>query len=159
MSIFKKILKWGGLVVLVLISAVFTALPVSLFHGGVLKFGPLVLGGESPIGPGSATFAPELSIPPSQFYIGVAEKNLKDFWCVLEECSPLGEKVASLGGWLQGDDTNHWTSAEDFGLTERTDVASVIVVGNKEGRLVGIYPNKDMDDLNDLLQVHRTLWE
>ena len=133
--------------------------PVSHFHGGSLKFGPLLLGGESPLGPGAATFAPELSIPPSRFYIGVADKKLKNFWCVFEECSPIGAHIAALGGWLQGDDTNHWTNAEDFGLTARTNVVSVIVVGDKDGKIVGIYPDKTMADVGSLLAIHRNLWE
>lgn len=144
--------------ILIIMSGIFTlrGFPISFFHGGVLRFGPLTLGGESPIGPGSTTFAPELSIPPSRFYIGVAEK---DVWCVFEECSPLGGKIAARGGWLQGEDTDHWTTAEDFGLKGRTDVASVVVVGNKEGRLVGIYPDKTMDNLASILAIHRSLWE
>ena len=129
---------------------------MSLLHGGVLKFGPLALGGESPVGPGAATFAPELYIPSSRFYIGVAQK---DFWCVFEECSPLGARVAALGGWLQGEDTDHWTTAEDFGLEKYAGVTSVAVVGNKDGKIVGIYPNKTMDDVGSILRIHRTLWE
>ena len=56
----------------------------SLFHGGVRKFGPMVLGEEMVGGPGSDTFAPQLIVPSSKiFYIEVVQENL---WCVFEEC-------------------------------------------------------------------------
>lgn len=146
----------SGLIVFALISVVFMALPVSLLHGGVTTFGSLSLGKESPIGPGAMTFAPELQIPPSRFYIGVAQENK---WCVFDECAPLGARIAAVGGWLQGEDAKQWATIEDFGLKENPHISSVVVVANRKGDLVGIYPNRDMDDLNDLLQVHRTLWE
>lgn len=128
----------------------------SLLHGGVIRFGHLTLGGEAPIGPGSATFAPELYIPPSKFYIGLAQENL---WCVFEECSPLGGKVAALGGWLQSENTKQPTVADDFGLSENPLVASVIVVGDETGKIIGIYPKKNITNLSSLLHIHRNLWQ
>jgi hypothetical protein len=145
-----------ALVATIFIGAVFAVMPISLLHGGAATFGPLILGGESPIGPGSMTFAPELRIPSTRFYIGVAEK---DVWCIFEECAPAGARVAALGGWLQGEDTEQWATREDFGLEGNNAVSSVVVVANERGKLVGIYPNKTVDNLEAILHTHRTLWQ
>ena len=145
---------FARLIVAAFLAVVLATVPASLWHGGVAVFGSLSLGGESPLGPGAATFAPELHIPPSRFYIGIAQKGI---WCVFEECGLIGSTVAALGGWLQSEDAMQPTVAEDFGLSENQRVASVIIVGDKKGKIVGIYPNKGVDDLSFVLRVHRDL--
>jgi len=128
----------------------------SLFYGGVIKFGTIALGGEMIGGPGSDTFAPQLIIPPSKkFYIEVVQENL---WCVFEECSPEGQIVAILGGWLQGENTEQPAIENDYNLYENEKVKSIVVVGDKTGRIVGIYPNKTIDDLLTILEIHHNLW-
>lgn len=120
-------------------------------YGGVKKFGHLELGGRIPMGPGDYTLAPPPQIPPSQFYIDIAQKGL---WCVFEECSPEGKKIAAMGGWLQGEDTRQPEIREIFGLEENKDVASVVIVGNHEARITGIYHGKGVDDLPLILRIH-----
>lgn len=143
------------IVVAVIESVIIFDLNSSLFYGGVRKFGPLMLGGDAPIRADSSTFAPQLNIPSSKFYIGVAQKNL---WCTFENCSPHGKVVAILGGWLQSDDTDHPTTKDDYGVGYDTTVKSIVVVGDKYGRIVGIYPNKTIDDLLYILKIHKNLW-
>ena len=128
----------------------------SLFYGGVIRFGPMALGGEMIGGPGSDTFAPQLIIPSSKnFYIEVVQENL---WCVFEECSSEGQVVYILNGWLQGENIEQPTIKNDYGLRENEKVKSLVIVGDKYGRIVGIYPNKTIDDLLSILQIHHNLW-
>ncbi len=128
----------------------------SLLHGGVRKFGTMTLGGEMIGGPGGYTFAPELTVPYSKkFYIEVVQKNL---WCTFGGCSPRGQIVAILGGWLQGENTEQPAIENDYNLYENEKVKSIVVVGDKDGRIVGIYPNKNIDDLLSILEIHHNLW-
>ncbi len=130
-------------------------LKTSFFHGTVTNFGPLKLGGDMPLGPGSYTLAPPMHIPPARFHIEVAQKDLG---CVFEYCIPEGEKIAALGGWLQGENTQQPEIKEIFGLSENKDVTTVVVVGDKDARIVGIYPNKNIDDVPSILEIHHDLW-
>lgn len=123
----------------------------SLLHGGVREFGSLMLGRDYAGGEGSYTFAPTRYIPNSRFYITVVQKDL---WCVFEYCSPEGIKIKSLGGWLQGENTDQPTIWSEYGLETNPSVESVIVVADKNNKLVGIYPNKKIDDIPAILKVH-----
>ena len=43
-------------------------------------------------------------------------------------------------------------------LRENEKVKSLVIVGDKNGIIVGIYPNKDINDLLSILQIHKDLW-
>jgi len=140
--------------VLIISSTLYLFLNQSLLYGGVRTFGPLKLGGNIPMGPGDYTFAPQVKIPPSRFYISVVQKNL---WCVFEECNPEGANIESLGGWLQGENTDQPEIQEIFGLENNPGISSIIVVGNQEEKIVGIYPNKNIGDVSNVLNIHSKL--
>jgi len=126
----------------------------SLLYGGVRTFGPLKMGADTPIGPGSYTFFPPKEIPKSHFYISVVQKGL---WCVFEECSPEGLRIEALGGWLQGENTKQPEIRDIFGLEENTKVSSIIVVSDQNAKIIGIYPNKTTNDLANILKIHSKL--
>lgn len=155
----RKIFQfWGIALIAIIITWAFIAylyFNPYVLHGGVREFGSLQLGGDVPLGPGDYTFAPEMQIPQSKFYINIAQKGL---WCVFEECSPEGEKIAALGGWLQSEDTTDEPEImEIFGLDDNVDITSIIVVGNREARIVGIYPGKRIEDLPSVLRMHQDI--
>ncbi len=121
------------------------------------KIDLLKIGTKMPAGPGDTTFAPYLKIPASQkFYVSVAEP---DIWCTNEYCSIEGALIQTMGGWLQGEDTDQATSEEFFGLNlpENQHIKSLVVVGDKEGRIVGLYPNKGLKDVLIILKNYRDL--
>lgn len=114
--------------------------------------GPLRIGGKIPNGPGDTTFAPYLKIPASQkFYVSVAEP---DTWCINEDCNLDGAFIQTLGGWLQVEDTDQAEIEATFGLDlpENQDVKSIVLIGDDEGKIIGIYPNKGLSDVINILK-------
>lgn len=119
--------------------------------------GPLKIGGKIPNGPGDTTFAPYLKIPASQkFYVSVAEP---DTWCINEDCNLDGAFIQTLGGWLQVEDTDQAEIEATFGLDlpENQDVKSTVLIGDNEGKIIGIYPNKGLSDVMDILKLYPDL--
>ena len=145
-----------AILIIVLGISKYLNLNTSILRGGVIEFGGFSLGGKMPLGEGATTFAPELHIPPSKFYLGIVQKSI---WCALEDCGVIGNKVAALGGWLQGENANQPEIKEDFGLNDHVDVSSIVIVGNKHSVIVGIYPDKTMDDVAEIMEIHRDLWQ
>jgi len=120
-----------------------------------LKLGQLKIGGEMPGGPGWSTFAPYMEIPISKFYVSVAEP---DTWCINENCNLNGELIQTMGGWLEVVYTGV-TIDELFGLDmeENRTVKSIVLIGDQDGKLAGIYPNGDLDDVISILKLHPDL--
>lgn len=150
----KKIFLFIGLVIISTIGFKLYQefLPPSIQFGGVKKFGHLTIGGNMPSGPGDATFAPWKIIPSSTFYIIFAND---EGLCVFEDCIPEGKIVEAQGGWLQGEVSIGQTEVQtDFGLDTNQIVKSIVVVGNKDAKIVGIYPNKRSKDILSIIQFH-----
>lgn len=121
------------------------------------EIGLLKIGGKIPNGPGDTTFAPYLKIPASQkFYVSVAEP---DTWCINEDCNIDGAFIQTLGGWLQVENTYQSTIKETFGLDlpENQNVKSIVLIGNQSGKIIGIYPNKGLSDVMDILKLYHDL--
>ncbi len=117
----------------------------------VKKFGLLALGGDHPLGYRSLTFYPEKNIPKSRFYVAVVEKDL---WCALEGCSLEGAHARMMGGWLQGENAENSQIADEIGLNKYPDISSLVIVANGENKIVGLYPNNGLDDVNSILRLH-----
>lgn len=124
-------------------------------EGSVRKFnrnyetqlGPIKIGGRMPCGPGGLTFAPILEIPYNQkFYVDVLEQDL---WCSNESCGLDGAIVQTLGGWIEVASTDQAESGAMFGLDlpENHDIKSIVIIGDKNGKIVGIYLNKNYKDV------------
>ena len=127
-------------------------------QGGVKKFGPLTLGAMLPAGSsGDFTFAPINSIPLSRFYVAVVES---DRWCSNENCSLNGALIRTMGGWIEVASTKQAGFAdEDYGLDvkENKSVKSLVLIGDHNGKMVGIYPNKNIGDIITILKRHPDL--
>ena len=126
-------------------------------YGSVRKFGPLRLGHEILSGPGDLTFAPILSIPPARFYVTIIQS---DHWCTFEDCGSDGALVRTMGGWLQMDDINVYVDAVEevgFNLEENKNVKSIVLIGDQNGKIAGIYPDKNIEDIIPILKLHPNL--
>jgi len=126
------------------------------FDNRVKKFGYLKLGGEMPFTEGHNTFAPIYKVPKSKFYIAIGEPDL---WCIQEDCGDVGMSVKNLGGWLEAGDVSRVTTDEIFGLDieENKNVKKIVLVGDGDSKLVGIYPNKGISDVEEILELHLKL--
>lgn len=126
---------------------------------GVAEFGPLKLGEKTPQGgPGDWTFAPLFEIPVSHFYVAIAHTDR--LWCSNESCSLDGALIETLGGWLQVATTQNFPdlpSIVGFDKEENKQVQSIALVAERDGRLVGIYPNRGLLDVLPILRLHPDL--
>lgn len=126
-------------------------------YGGVKQFGPLKLGSEIPSGPGDFTFAPINQIPPSTFYVTIVQQDL---WCILEDCGSEGALIKRLHGWLQMEKPSVYPDiVEEVGLDlkENKNIKSVVLIGDHKGKIVGIYPRRNIGDLISILKQHPDL--
>ncbi|MFH1192157.1 MAG: hypothetical protein V1655_01655 [bacterium] len=121
-----------------------------------LKLGQLKIGGEMPGGPGDTTFAPYMKIPISKFYVSVMEPNS---WCINEDCNLDGAFIQTMGGWLEVNHTGDPTLDEFYGLDlpENKNIKSLVLIGDRDGKIVGIYPSRGLDDVIPILKLHPDL--
>lgn len=120
----------------------------------VRQFGSLKVGGSSPVQPGDPTAHPHRVTPKAKFYVLVVAKGLPTM-CTFEDCGPEGKQVEELGGWITGDaqnETIHLAGLEQAEVKQGRQ--SLIVVSDKEVRIIGIYPNSRMSDLPIILKRH-----
>ena len=135
------------------------ALSLSLSAGAqspvkVAKFGPLRIGGPSPVQPGDPTAYPHKFTPRAKFYVLVVAKGLPTM-CTFEDCGPEGTLVESLGGWITGDDQNETIHLVGLDQTEvKQGRQSLVVIAGKSRRIIGIYPNSLARDLPFILKAH-----
>ena len=120
-----------------------------IFLESVEEFGPLHIGGVAPKG---VVLRPLISVPESKFYVFFHRMGFG--MCNNEDCATLaGRIVRCMGGWLAGDDQPE-TSGE-VGLSQE-DVqngrASIVIVSDKEAKIIGIYPNHTEADIVPILR-------
>lgn len=121
---------------------------------GVSSFGPLQIGGPSPVRPGDPTAYPHRITPRAKFYVLVVAKGLPTM-CTFEDCGPEGELVEALGGWITGDAQNETIQLAGLEQTEvKQGRQSLVVISDRSRRIVGIYPNSLMSDLPSILEAH-----
>lgn len=113
------------------------------------EIGEFRIGDDAPHKPGEE-IKPHEKIPPSKFYVYLWSPNI-EYGCVHEECGENGEIVASLRGWLEGTGT---TYNELVPLVNSSPVKSLILVADKNSKVVGVYPNQDMPDMLNILAKH-----
>ena len=120
--------------------------------------GALNLGNKMPsAGPGDMTFAPYRTIPASKFYVHVVQD---DHWCIQDGCSLDGAMVQTMGGWLQGETPRNYPDLAGLvGLDrdENKNVKSLVVIGDSQGNIAGIYPGRGIDDIIPILELHPDL--
>lgn len=123
----------------------------------VNEFGPLKIGDDTISGPGDWTFAPYIKIPAAKFYVTVVTDK---FWCSNDDCGLDGALIQTMGGWLQADSVNNnpdLSSMSGLDLKWNRNVKAIVFIGNKDGKIVGIYPNRTLNDVLDILKKHPNL--
>ncbi len=124
---------------------------------GVATFGRIRVGGEAVAGHGSFTFAPYYKIPRAKFYVTVVKNGL---WCSNEDCSLDGALIETMGGWLQAERTGGGSETrEEIGLDlpENKNVETIVIIGDGNNKIAGIYPNRGLDDVLPILRLHPDL--
>ncbi|OGZ79416.1 MAG: hypothetical protein A2358_00430 [Candidatus Staskawiczbacteria bacterium RIFOXYB1_FULL_37_44] len=123
---------------------------ISYFN--IKSFGNLIWGSEIISGPGDYTFAPYLEIPQVKFYVTIIQNEQ---WCSNEDCGFDGAIIQTLGGWLQMESLQGYPDLTDeigFDFPDDQGIKSIIIVGDKDGKIVGIYLNKDYKDVLSILK-------
>lgn len=121
-----------------------------------LKLEPLEIGGDIPIKPRLDRLeTPNDVFITSKFYVNIAEPNLG---CVLKYCNVQAALINTMGGWLEAEETGV-TIDEIFGLDleENKNVKSITIIGDRNGKIVGIYPNKGLKDVISILKFYPEL--
>jgi hypothetical protein len=123
----------------------------------VTNFGPLKLGGVSPYKAGDSTSYPTIKIPNAEFYVYVVAKDIP-VMCAARSCGIFSDLVVRMGGWITGDDQPEHCLA--VGLEEEEvwqGKSSVVVIANRNSRIIGIYPNSKTQNLPEILRRHPEL--
>ncbi|MFY9462970.1 MAG: hypothetical protein WAP52_02165 [Candidatus Sungiibacteriota bacterium] len=127
-------------------------------YGGVRHFGPLRLGSNLPSGgAGDFTFAPLYEIPSSKFYVTIVQP---DMWCSGEDCDLDGALIQTMGGWLQMEKPSVDPEIEgEVGLNrkENKNIHSLVLIGDQNNKIAGIYPNRGLSDVLPILRLHTDL--
>ena len=92
-----------------------------------------------------------------KFYILLVDRKdafLKKYSWALEEV--INEK---LGGLIERADSSATIFTEIFGLNNEKNkkIFSVVIVTDKNAKIIGVYPNKKLHELVDVLQLHPDL--
>lgn len=146
----KFIISFSIIAVLFLIY--FFSIPRSVEH-----FNTLHIGGDTPykIQTEAKGFDSSTIFVGSKFYVYLVQKDIG--WCVVGNCGMSGALVECMGGWFASEIVI--PSDEGFGLTrEEVDAGkSIVVVANKDQKIVGIYPNYTIQQVPYILRNHRNL--
>lgn len=108
----------------------------------------LVIGGDAPYKPGERLYSSYDILPPASFYVYLWQPGIY-YKCSYEECGPEGATIAALHGWLLGKDLTE-DSREYYDLSPSTK--SLVIVADRNSKIVGIYPNELLSDLLDVLK-------
>ncbi len=109
------------------------------------------------LGPGSHTMAPYMVIPKSKFYVAIIQD---DYWCINEDCGIDGAIVQTLGGWLEMETIRGYPDLSDevgYDFFSDQSIKSIIIIGDSEGKIAGIYLNKGFKDVLAILKMHPDL--
>lgn len=124
------------------------------------EYGPLKIGGR---------FDPQTNFPyeyplemasEANFFIHAVQKDLG--LCMFDSCGMSGVLIECMNGWLSGN--SHEEVSDEVGLDDKWDdvlagKASMIVVSDRNSKIVGIYPNSTTHDLPRILRKHPSLTE
>ncbi|MDO8660074.1 MAG: hypothetical protein Q7K54_05790 [Candidatus Parcubacteria bacterium] len=128
------------------------------FPRSVKSFGPLNVGDQAPIVSENVVEYEYLYTLKYKFYIYAVEKDMS--YCALADCGMSGVLVSCMGGWLSADNPNG--GAGDYGLKDReveVGKSSIIVVADKNKKILGIYPNYKIQNIPYILKNYRNVLE
>ena len=117
----------------------------------VSQFGPIKTGDISPVLPGHPTILPYGNVYENmKFYAYVMQKDFGI--CAYSDCGMSGVLVACMDGWL----SNIWEQDASLVGLDYADVksgkSSLVLIANKDSKLIGIYPNATVKDLPKILR-------
>ncbi len=122
--------------------------PENEFLKSVDNFGPLRIGGKAPIG---IVLHPNKIPSDVQFYVYYHRMGFG--MCNNESCAPLeGKVVKCMNGWLAGSDQHE--GSYEVGLDHdlvKQGIASIVVVSNKNEKIMGIFPYHTESDIIPIL--------
>lgn len=93
----------------------------------------------------------------SKFYVYVVQKDA--YHCALEDCGMSGVLVDCMGGWISGD-TAIASAHNGYGLNKdevEVGKSSMVIVADKDQKIVGIYPNYTIQNIPYILKNHRDI--
>lgn len=131
-----------------------------IYQANLTQHEPLVLGAQMVFGFGTPTESPYLErpyqTPRPKFYVVIAES---DRHCVVDICGPEGSLIKTMGGWVQVYNTKFAGTREFFelDLPKNKDAQSATIISDQNGRVAGIYPNKNFGDVIAVLKLHPEL--
>jgi len=131
---------------------------VALYQNNPIK--TPILGEEMMFGFGTPTESPypekPYQIPRPKFYIAIAEPNKH---CVVDICGIDGSFIKTIGGWIQVYNTKFVETKEFFGLDlpENKNIEKMTIIGDNTGKIMGIYHNKGLKDVIEILKLHSDL--
>lgn len=115
------------------------------------EFGPLQIGGPAPDKAGDSSQIGSKLIPESKFFIYVHRRGRS--FCEFESCGTLeGRVIRCMGGWLSGDghpEISDLVGLNSFAVSQGK--ASIVVVSDKNSKIIGIYPYHTQADILDIL--------
>ncbi len=98
-----------------------------------------------------------MEIPASKFYVtGIQD----DDWCINEDCDLDGAFIQTMGGWLQMDTIGvdpELKGKAGLNFPENKNVKSIVLIGDHNGKIAGIYPNRCLKDVVSILKLHPDL--
>lgn len=122
----------------------------------VKSFGPFTLGDQAPVVSENVVEYSPLYNLKYKFYIYAMEKDMS--YCALGDCGMSGVLVDCMEGWLSSENING--GAEEYGLDEKDVEAgksSIVIVANKDKKIVGIYPNYKIRNIPYILKNYTDL--
>lgn len=129
---------------------------VRQFNRELLGLGPLKIGGDIPLDPKPEEIQmPRDILHAIKFYVNVVQSK---FGCTLKYCNIEAAIIDTLGGWLEAEETRV-TIDELVGLDleENKNVKSIVIIGDQKGKIVGIFPNKTLNDVIPILKFYPKL--
>ncbi|MFH1200831.1 MAG: hypothetical protein V1484_00675 [bacterium] len=126
----------------------------------VKSFGPLKLGDHTPVTSDVVVEYEPFYDLEYKFYIYAMEKGMS--FCAQGDCGMSGVLVDCLGGWLSGQGISGDGGASDYGLAEEevaSGKSSIIMVADKDKKIIGIYPNSRIRNIPYILKNHLNLSE
>lgn len=120
------------------------------------KFDPLRIGGDMPLEPQPEQMLMSRDVLATvKFYVNVVQSKLG---CTLRYCDVEVAKIYTLGGWLEAEETQVTIDeAVGLDLKENQNVKSIVIIGNQKGKIVGIFPNKTINDVISILKFYPKL--
>lgn len=144
--------------VIIFVIVVLSVAAKQIYPFGVKKYQTVSLGMTAEEIPGTKTvWAPPYDVIPedSNFFVySLGDEAM----CIQSDCGLGGVFIECLGGWISGD--KGVGDISDYGLREAgidINKKKIIIISDKDGKIVGIYPGASIRNLPYIMRRHRDL--